>query len=550
MPMNDRPLPIGGPTAARPNEGSRPQGVSLEVPVTLQGLPGPGGGHAFYEDTRTVLVMAQGAVVRLAADAVQGQKVVLTNPRTRQEVLARVVLSRSHPNTKGYAEVEFTQTAPGFWGVSFPSEAPSRAASQPPAPTVTPSQPIAAVTTPPESQPKPPVIAPMKPRSVIQDPAAVSAPAMRPSIPAGSMQAPGTPLNYERSDASPDLVPLADVVKKHHAAIPPAAATSPLQTPAVPVPTPRGPVASFAAAEAVSASFGPKSTTEVVTLRIPQFGESARPTGSRLPRALVFVGVAAVALAGGVGFFLYTSRAAGVDQTVLENAAPPTTPPTAEESGSAQPSDTAPAAAADASSTATAVSATQPAPQVPSEAPASAARPAFMPPASASAPVETFDTGAKRERRIAPKVTLSAPIVDASKAAITPVEPAPNVAPAAVPSSMTAPALPMTLSNAPAPPPPAAPAPPRGGQAQLAKLISSAPPAYPPMAKMQRLQGEVLLDVSIDDTGKVTKVAVVSGPAVFHQSAIDAVMRWRYEPARLNGQPTATHAQVRVFFRP
>lgn len=70
------------------------------------------------------------------------------------------------------------------------------------------------------------------------------------------------------------------------------------------------------------------------------------------------------------------------------------------------------------------------------------------------------------------------------------------------------------------------------------------------MAKMQRLQGEVLLDVSIDDTGKVTKVAVVSGPAVFHQSAIDAVMRWRYEPARLNGQPTATHAQVRVFFRP
>jgi protein TonB len=108
----------------------------------------------------------------------------------------------------------------------------------------------------------------------------------------------------------------------------------------------------------------------------------------------------------------------------------------------------------------------------------------------------------------------------------------------------------MALANAPAPPPPAAAAPRPGGQAQPAKLISNPPPAYPPMARTQRLQGEVVLDVSIDADGKVTKVNVVSGHAVFQQAAVDAVMRWRYEPARLNGQPVPTQAQVRVFFRP
>jgi protein TonB len=133
---------------------------------------------------------------------------------------------------------------------------------------------------------------------------------------------------------------------------------------------------------------------------------------------------------------------------------------------------------------------------------------------------------------------------------MAPVEPAPNVVLEATPSSLTVPALPMSFSNAAAPPPPVTAAPRLSSQAQPAKLISSPPPAYPPMARTQRLQGEVVLNVAIDDSGKVTKVSVISGHTVFQQAAIDAVTRWRYEPARLNGQPVPSQAQVRVFFRP
>lgn len=528
--MNDRPLASVGSAVARANEAGRPQGVSLEMPVTLQGLSGPGGCQACYEEARTVLVMAQGAVLRLAAEVMPGQKVVLTNPRTQQEALAKVVHSRTHPNMKGYAEVEFTQPAPGFWGISFPSEIPSRV--QQPAPV-------------PATQPKPVLVTPT------QAPvSALSVPAVRPAAPAAPKSGLRPVTDYGTHTAAPEVVPLADVVKKRGAAVTPVAAIAAPAPPVAPAVTVSKPAASFAPTKDVSASFGPKSTTEVVTLRIPQLGETARPVGPRVPRALVFVGIAAVILAGSVGLFLYTSSAASVDQTVSESATPPATVPPTDTSASAPAPDQAPAATTTAPAN---IPSTMPAPQsasqVTTEAPASAPRNAAVLPASASASAETVEVSAKRERKITPKVTLSAPIVNANKAAAAPVEPAPNVALEATPSSLTAPVLPMGLSNAATPPPPA-PAPRLGGQVQVAKLISNPPPAYPPMARAQRLQGEVVLEVSIDAAGKVTKVNVVSGHPMLQEAATDAVLRWRYEPARLNGQAVATKAQVRVFFRP
>jgi general secretion pathway protein A len=99
--------------------------------------------------------------------------------------------------------------------------------------------------------------------------------------------------------------------------------------------------------------------------------------------------------------------------------------------------------------------------------------------------------------------------------------------------------------STPVPTPPAGSA---GGQLQAPKLVSSPSPVYPPNALRERVQGIVVLDVLIDETGKVADMKVVSGPAALRQAAIDALRTWKYEPARLNGQPIAAHTQVNINF--
>lgn len=58
------------------------------------------------------------------------------------------------------------------------------------------------------------------------------------------------------------------------------------------------------------------------------------------------------------------------------------------------------------------------------------------------------------------------------------------------------------------------------------------------------LQGEVTLDVLIDSTGRVAAVKPLSGPVALQEAAMDALRQWKYEPARLNGQPVSMHLSV------
>ena len=95
---------------------------------------------------------------------------------------------------------------------------------------------------------------------------------------------------------------------------------------------------------------------------------------------------------------------------------------------------------------------------------------------------------------------------------------------------------------------PAAPLP-IGGDVKVARLLSSVPPVYPQMAKTQRVSGEVTIDALIDVNGRVTTTRVISGPALLHDAATSAVKQWKYQPATLNGIPTATHLNVTVQFK-
>ncbi len=100
--------------------------VAHEVPVLATGArPGESGGQRklFTEEASTVLAFENGGVIRLSAAVAVGQLLFLTNMGTRREVVAQVMRKRDFRPTSCYVEVEFSEPAPGFWGIEFPEMA-------------------------------------------------------------------------------------------------------------------------------------------------------------------------------------------------------------------------------------------------------------------------------------------------------------------------------------------------------------------------------------------------------------------------------------------
>jgi TonB family protein len=88
-----------------------------------------------------------------------------------------------------------------------------------------------------------------------------------------------------------------------------------------------------------------------------------------------------------------------------------------------------------------------------------------------------------------------------------------------------------------------------GGDVKAPRLISSSLPIYPLGARQANVEGDVVVNTTIDKSGSVVGMKVVSGPPLLRQAALDALRRWKYEPSRLNGQPVAVEMQVTIKFR-
>ena len=107
--------------------------VACEVGVIATGARSSEKGgqrELFTEETTTALVFENGGVLRLAAAVVPGQLLFLTNKETKREVVAQVTRKRDFRPMICYVEVEFSEPAPGFWGIEF-SETPALAAAPP-----------------------------------------------------------------------------------------------------------------------------------------------------------------------------------------------------------------------------------------------------------------------------------------------------------------------------------------------------------------------------------------------------------------------------------
>ena len=85
-------------------------------------------------------------------------------------------------------------------------------------------------------------------------------------------------------------------------------------------------------------------------------------------------------------------------------------------------------------------------------------------------------------------------------------------------------------------------------QLEPLQLLRTAPLVYPAIAKSRNITGMVVVEVKVGKDGKVSSPRFVSGPAVFRDAAFDAVTRYQFKPARLNGQAIEQVTQIKLNF--
>lgn len=62
-------------------------------------------------------------------------------------------------------------------------------------------------------------------------------------------------------------------------------------------------------------------------------------------------------------------------------------------------------------------------------------------------------------------------------------------------------------------------------------------PAYPPLAKTARVTGAVVVEVTVDEDGKVISARAISGHPLLKDAAVNAARAWMFTPTTLQGTP-------------
>jgi protein TonB len=89
-----------------------------------------------------------------------------------------------------------------------------------------------------------------------------------------------------------------------------------------------------------------------------------------------------------------------------------------------------------------------------------------------------------------------------------------------------------------------------GGAVSRPVLLSGPPPRYTKVALHARVEGAVIVQAMIDERGRVQDVRVLRGlPMGLDQAAVEAVMDWTFEPAKLQGRSVKVYYTLTVNFR-
>jgi protein TonB len=154
----------------------------------------------------------------------------------------------------------------------------------------------------------------------------------------------------------------------------------------------------------------------------------------------------------------------------------------------------------------------------------------------------------KRQQVVRKKLTRKVPIPDPTPDEPEPIrEPEPEIEPEPLPPDVE------FVIGVPEPPPPSGPLLAGVGNVSNPILIpeSKVDPEYPELARVARLEGNVILQAIIHDDGTVGEIEVLrtNRPNMgFEEAAMEAVSQWRYKPALQNGRPVEVYFTVFVNF--
>jgi len=74
-------------------------------------------------------------------------------------------------------------------------------------------------------------------------------------------------------------------------------------------------------------------------------------------------------------------------------------------------------------------------------------------------------------------------------------------------------------------------------------LLKKAHPVYSQLMLQSRIQGTVVLRITVDKSGVPAQVSVVSGHPVLLPATIEAAKQWRYKPYLVNGNPVEVETE-------
>ncbi len=112
-----------------------------------------------------------------------------------------------------------------------------------------------------------------------------------------------------------------------------------------------------------------------------------------------------------------------------------------------------------------------------------------------------------------------------------------------------------TVSHMTEPPPPPPPAPAFEGPTlrvgegiKPPTKIRDVKPVYPPVAAEARVQGVVIVEVRIDEQGRVSDARILRSIPLLDEAALDAVRQWEFTPTLMNGKPVPVIMTATVNF--
>lgn len=470
----------------------------------------------FTEETQTVLVFEQGAVIRLSAAVIDGQLLYLTNKATGKEVVTQVLRKRAFRPTSCYVDLQFTEACPGFWGIEFPKSAAS----------VKNNDATKSLSSEDEAQ--------------------------EPATPVNA-----NPPNQQEVDRLKNEV--AELQTQPKTLLQPIASDA--QAPGLKAPAAKPTADNPSQAkrleeERLAELFAIESQQEQTRLpkrlvAYPQKTDKPEPpenTGagkSASKKARTAVAAALLLVAGGVAAY----------QFGLLNSLLPSAKPAASKSAFAPHSTAAalpgPAQPTLKTTTPTDAGAAPIAPQPSMAAPAlSSAKPAV--PATEAAKLNPFNlgsVGAESSGSSAnptlwdnPDVVVTDPALAAhtKRVAPTPSSKSHGVSNRFSKAAATPPSVPVETGSAVAP---------ATSEDYVApKLLKGSKSLAPPEAIQNYVAGNVSMDALVDATGHVKTVTILSGPAKLYATATEAMKRYEYAPARKNGKPVQAHVQVSLQF--